>query len=951
MIDLHIIVNNKIATYQKRDGDIVCGNKYDEEKQSGYQIKFTFDDEWNAYENKTARFIFGGHFHDVEFTGDTCPVPVLKGVTFCKVGVYAGDLCTTTSATIGCKTSILCKSATPSVENDKYYANEARKYAEEAKEYAEKAGNGTAGGSPGENGATFIPSVSNDGILSWTNDKGLENPAPVSIKGADGKDGTNGVDGKDGADGKTPYIQNGYWYIDGVNTNVKAQGENGKDGVDGKDYVLTPADKTEIADEVATKIPFVKSPEAPTFVNSVEEFADTTKTYVLCDKNSPDDGYIFAYMPKTVTTEGGKVPNFKNLMDKEGAYVRATDRFSFSGKQFQKCDTDGAIVVPVENLTECTIRVIGAGYKNQKYRSSVYFGETNTMFDIAPDGSGTQFDVDPSVDTSLKLAQVPISGYKYMVFHVAPPIDEDNLIVTVNEPITYTTTEGGTVTTYQWTNTGHHITPADYENRIIANEQNILDLKDKDEYFEERLNSISLNSNGTTVFSTPAYAPTPQLPADGSEGSDFNSKTLSTQIAYDYMDVLCNKYTAYITKQTMGKDASGAFDHNRYILAKAYWRAWQKENYPKMYAWKNGSTVIYSVSVSPRVGDNMYSTPYIGTIYKTVSSVNCTAGALSTRTVNGLVFTRYTDGDIKPTVIYTKVPRYPKVIEDWKIYNSSFGSLGTVAEYGDNFITDSNGVKYFRYPFEDRKADKSKLLSIFILSNEHGFHGDALIPSMVVMRMAKDLCKNTENPFLKWLKENCMITMIPVGNPWGYGRYLDNNSSGYYNSNGVNINRNYDTPGWATSDTNYGDVETFGAYAGSEVETQHIMNTMQLCKPSVGISMHGLEFPLQYKDLPDNGYFIYQGCGFDVSRMANIAETLYSVYGLGASGETDQAQHYNNCGKSPAYIQYVGAVGGLTETNCWEAGTNNEYTAIAMEQAYTQMLLFLQTWCEEALEK
>lgn len=34
--------------------------------------------------------------------------------------------------------------------------------------------------------ATFIPAVSADGILSWTNDKGLENPSPVNIKGADG---------------------------------------------------------------------------------------------------------------------------------------------------------------------------------------------------------------------------------------------------------------------------------------------------------------------------------------------------------------------------------------------------------------------------------------------------------------------------------------------------------------------------------------------------------------------------------------------------------------------------------------------------------------------------------------------------------------------------------------------------------------------------------------------
>ena len=35
----------------------------------------------------------------------------------------------------------------------------------------------------GENGATFIPSVSADGVISWTNDKGLDNPDPVNIAG------------------------------------------------------------------------------------------------------------------------------------------------------------------------------------------------------------------------------------------------------------------------------------------------------------------------------------------------------------------------------------------------------------------------------------------------------------------------------------------------------------------------------------------------------------------------------------------------------------------------------------------------------------------------------------------------------------------------------------------------------------------------------------------------
>lgn len=39
-----------------------------------------------------------------------------------------------------------------------------------------------------------------------------------------------GAPGADGEDGKTPYIQDGYWYIDGVNTDVKAEGVDGKDG-------------------------------------------------------------------------------------------------------------------------------------------------------------------------------------------------------------------------------------------------------------------------------------------------------------------------------------------------------------------------------------------------------------------------------------------------------------------------------------------------------------------------------------------------------------------------------------------------------------------------------------------------------------------------------------------------------------------------------------------------
>ena len=57
----------------------------------------------------------------------------------------------------------------------------------------------TVGG--GENGATFIPNVSQSGVISWTNDKGLENPTPVNIKGAKGDKGDRGEQGIQGLKG------------------------------------------------------------------------------------------------------------------------------------------------------------------------------------------------------------------------------------------------------------------------------------------------------------------------------------------------------------------------------------------------------------------------------------------------------------------------------------------------------------------------------------------------------------------------------------------------------------------------------------------------------------------------------------------------------------------------------------------------------------------------------
>ena len=95
-------------------------------------------------------------------------------------------------------------------------------------------------GAAGSAGVTYTPSVSEDGVISWTNNGGLPNPEPVNImgpRGADGKDGANGKDGKDG-----------------VNGNDGEDGADGKTPVKGTDY-WTAADKAEMVSDVLAALP------------------------------------------------------------------------------------------------------------------------------------------------------------------------------------------------------------------------------------------------------------------------------------------------------------------------------------------------------------------------------------------------------------------------------------------------------------------------------------------------------------------------------------------------------------------------------------------------------------------------------------------------------------------------------------------------------------------------
>lgn len=98
MPNIPIIVRNKIATLGT-DTFAVCDN-------SDYVIEFDFDSEWNMYEAKTARFRYNGVYTDVPFTGTKCPMPIINNTIMTYIGVYAGNLHTTTSAILPMRRSI-----------------------------------------------------------------------------------------------------------------------------------------------------------------------------------------------------------------------------------------------------------------------------------------------------------------------------------------------------------------------------------------------------------------------------------------------------------------------------------------------------------------------------------------------------------------------------------------------------------------------------------------------------------------------------------------------------------------------------------------------------------------------------------------------------------------------------------------------------------------------------
>lgn len=160
-------------------------------------------------------------------------------------------------------------------------ANEARTYRDNAKNYS-------------ENVNVFIPSVSTEGVLSWTNKAGLTNPASVNIKGAKGDTGTAASitigSVTTGAAGSNASVTNSGTASNVVLNFMLPRGKDGKDGgitVDAalSDTSINPVQNKVVKaaiDSVAASVPTKVSdlPNDAGYLTQHQSLADYAKTSV-----------------------------------------------------------------------------------------------------------------------------------------------------------------------------------------------------------------------------------------------------------------------------------------------------------------------------------------------------------------------------------------------------------------------------------------------------------------------------------------------------------------------------------------------------------------------------------------------------------------------------------------------------------------------------------------------
>ena len=138
------------------------------------------------------------------------------------------------------------------------------------------------------------------------------------LTGPQGVQGNPGQNGQDGSDGYTPYIQDGYWYINGSNTGVKALGTDGSNGTDGQSFQMqsglysTPDNWGETGNVDADGNPLLQLPTLP-------QSSISGKGYVVYDPlTTPLSPYYDLYYANNGDNDWTIIHPFSGIAGQDG---------------------------------------------------------------------------------------------------------------------------------------------------------------------------------------------------------------------------------------------------------------------------------------------------------------------------------------------------------------------------------------------------------------------------------------------------------------------------------------------------------------------------------------------------------------------------------------------------------------------------------------------------------
>lgn len=409
--------------------------------------------------------------------------------------------------------------------------------------------------------------------------------ASGEFDGEDGYTPVKGKDYKDGADGVSPTVavsaitgghrititdKNGTKTVDVMDGEDGDPGDPGKTPVRGEDY-WTDADKAEIEAYIATELA-KRGQIKPEFAQSMEWLeanGDTSKLYVL------PDNLIYANVEATTTG-----PAYTNILDT--ATVTLNKRWSHSSKALS--DSAGHVAIsyfPVKcgdvirvNLP-LTTENFSKDYNryhyfdaNKNYVAGHLDGAIDVITAMAAESEsvtswvvGYECTTNNNDSTSVKISGADDIAYMNLILNrsstTITEADIAGLVVTVNQPI-----EETTVTGRAWRSTGHAFVPADYEDRIIATEEQVAENTTKIAALEKAVETGGVDDNLAAAYTRikewryPIHEDAPVFLLDADKPAIADSER-NTAAVYAKYDTLMAENPGFITREDCGMASDG----------------------------------------------------------------------------------------------------------------------------------------------------------------------------------------------------------------------------------------------------------------------------------------------------------------------------------------------------------------------------------------------------------